>query len=61
MPGDAGVTCGDLLVCFLISHARLRAHRAPGIPCALCFLGERFLQTSGDQRRENAEACLLDV
>jgi hypothetical protein len=39
MPGDAGVTCGDLLVCFFISHARLRAHRAPGIPCAL-FRGQ---------------------
>jgi hypothetical protein len=26
---------GDLLVCFLSLHARLRAHRAPGIPCAL--------------------------
>jgi hypothetical protein len=22
-------------VCFFILHARLRAHRAPGIPCAL--------------------------
>jgi hypothetical protein len=26
---------GDLLACFLLLHARLRALRAPGIPCAL--------------------------
>jgi hypothetical protein len=25
---------GDLLACFLLLHARLRAHRAPGIPCS---------------------------
>ena len=24
-----------MLVCFFILHARLRVHRAPGIPCAL--------------------------
>src|SRR6266404_9516863 len=39
MPGDPGVTVVTMLVCFvLISHARLRVHQAPGIPCALCFL-----------------------
>jgi hypothetical protein len=36
MPGETGVTVVTMLVCFvLISHARLWAHRAPGIPCAL--------------------------
>jgi hypothetical protein len=35
MPGETGVTVVTMLVCFFISHARLRAHRAPGIPCAL--------------------------
>jgi len=35
MPGYAGVTVVTRLVCFFILHARLRAHRAPGIPCAL--------------------------
>jgi len=39
MPGEPGVTVVTLLVCFFILHARLRAHRAPGIPCALCSLG----------------------
>ena len=35
MPGDSGVTC--MLVCafYYILHTRPRAHRPPGIPCAL--------------------------
>src|SRR5258708_17195365 len=37
MPGDSGVTVVTMLVCFFNLHAR-RAHRAPGIPCALCCL-----------------------
>src|SRR4051812_18429869 len=37
MPGVFGVTVVTMLVCFFILHARLRAHRAPGIPCALCY------------------------
>jgi hypothetical protein len=37
MPGEPGVTVVTMLVCFFILHARLRARRAPGIPCALCF------------------------
>jgi hypothetical protein len=35
MLGISGVTVVTMLVCFFISHARLRAHQAPGIPCAL--------------------------
>src|SRR5205823_14252223 len=43
MPGYPGVTVVSILVCFFILHARLRAHRAPGIPCALFqFEGETF-------------------
>src|SRR6476620_175722 len=38
MPGLSGVTVVTMLVCFLHLHARLWVHRAPGIPCALCFL-----------------------
>src|SRR5437868_8181903 len=30
-----------MLVCFFILHARLRAHRAPGIPCALSLWAEQ--------------------
>ena len=33
-------------------------HWAPGIPCALCLLGERFLQDSDASRREIAELYL---
>ncbi len=36
MPGVSGVTVVTTLVWFVFyPHARLRAHRAPGIPCAL--------------------------
>jgi hypothetical protein len=35
MPGRSGVTVVTTLVCLFFSHTRLRAHRAPGIPCAL--------------------------
>ncbi len=35
MPGRSGVTVVTMLVCFFHLHARLRVHRAPGIPCAL--------------------------
>ena len=48
MPGLLRCTCGDYArVLHLISHARLRVHWAPGIPCALSFLGEWFLQKLG--------------
>ena len=40
MPGEPGVTVVTILVCFFILHARLRAHRAPGIPCALSWAEE---------------------
>ena len=49
MPGLLRCTCGDYarVLCF-ISHARLRVQRAPGFPCALCFLwANGFLQKLG--------------
>src|SRR3954452_7832034 len=39
VPGETGEPVVTTLVCFSLSHARLRVHRAPGIPCALCLLG----------------------
>src|SRR5882724_13670125 len=63
MPGDFRCDRGDYarVLCF-ISHARLRVHRAPGIPCALCFLwAEGFIHDSGAPRRENADAHLKSV
>ena len=54
MPG-VPVTCGDYRVLTTIAHG-LRVHRAPGIPHALIFLGEKFQYDSGASRRENADA-----
>jgi hypothetical protein len=47
MPGDSGVTVVTVTagVAFFLP-ARLRAHRAPGIPCAL--FGRKNVQSSGD-------------
>ena len=42
MPGESGVTVVTMLVCFFILHARLRVHRAPGIPCAPIFSGRKI-------------------
>src|SRR6202030_1262594 len=39
MPGDSGVTCMLVCVLPLPLHTRPRAHRAPGIRCALCLEG----------------------
>src|SRR6266513_2624695 len=60
MPGETGVTVVTTLVCFTYHlHARLRAHRAPGIPCALC---NRRTGNSGKPRvktrGEIAKPCL---
>src|SRR5881394_3416524 len=48
---EPGVTVVTMLVCFFILHARLRAHCAPGIPCALiCFGWQDEKQNSGPRR-----------
>jgi len=39
-------------------HARLRALRAPGIPCALYLWGESCTHNSGAERRGMAKVCL---
>src|SRR5256714_15602619 len=58
MPDVFGVTVVTMLVCFFILHARLRAHRAPGIPCALCFGPHESGTTRAFSRREIAIGCL---
>jgi hypothetical protein len=58
MPGDPGVTVVTMLVCFFILHARLRAHRAPGIPCALCFRGTRFRAQLGRFYATRSRRCV---
>src|SRR6266436_4817095 len=48
MPGLLRCDRGDYarVLCF-ISHARLRVHWAPGIPCALCFAGRTVFAKLG--------------
>src|SRR6476660_35978 len=61
MPGETGVTVVTTLVCFFHLHARLRVHRAPGIPCALCSQrGETVCKTRAKSRREMAESYRED-
>src|SRR3989442_15502176 len=51
MPGETGVTVVTMLVCFTYhSHARPRAHQAPGIPCALYFAGRTVLAKTRTHR-----------
>jgi len=50
MPGETGVTVVTTLVWFFHFHARLRVHRAPGIPCALHLRRRRFDHSSGATR-----------
>src|SRR5665213_1837736 len=54
MPGFSGVTCGDYTrVLRLLSYARLRVHRAPGIPCALCLrASDKRIPRANDMRRD---------
>jgi hypothetical protein len=56
----SGVTVVIMLVCFIHLHARLRAHQAPGIPCALYLWAEGFLHDPGASCRGKAE-LYLDV
>jgi len=52
------VSVVTMLVWFFHFHARLRVHRAPGFPCALCFRGRKFLHNPGASRRGKAAVCL---
>jgi hypothetical protein len=61
MPGDSGVTVVTTLVCSLNSHTRLRAQRAPGIPCALRLeraLCSAKLARNARRDRETVSGCL---
>jgi len=55
MPGVSGVTVVTMLVCFFILHARLRVHRAPGIPCALNSTGGMFMAKLAPVARRDRE------
>jgi hypothetical protein len=58
-PDVSGESVVTILVCFFISHARLRVQRAPGFPCALVFSWANGFQNSGAQRRGKVDLCLL--
>src|SRR5712671_6840817 len=59
MPGDFRCDRGDYARVFVFLHTRLRVHWAPGIPCALCYLGANgSCKTSGASRRGIADAYL---
>src|SRR6202521_5086585 len=61
MPGDFRCDRGDYarVLCF-ISHARLRVHRAPGIPHALCSEGgNKWIPRAKKSCGENAKLCAL--
>src|ERR1700724_4066265 len=51
MPGCSGVTVVTNSYAFYHLHTRLRAHRAPGIPCALSSEG------AGLKRKPRAKTC----
>src|SRR5436305_5916742 len=55
----SGVTVVTMLVCFFILHARLRARRAPGIPCSLLLvLGRNFgVRTRAPAARSRSCVC----
>jgi hypothetical protein len=62
MSGETGVTVVTTLVCFFILHARLRAHRAPGIPCALfiedaMFPGKTRAKRRGEIAKPRPRTC----
>jgi len=59
MPGDFRCDRGDYARVLFTLHARLRAHRAPGIPCALCNKRTgNSGKTRAQSRGEIAKPCL---
>jgi hypothetical protein len=59
MPGCLGEPVVTTLVCFFISHTRLRVRRATGIPCALLFEGREFISLGRLSRRGKVEVCVI--
>jgi hypothetical protein len=58
MPGESGVTVVTTLAWLFFSARRAAAHRAPGIPCALSFEGQRFWQTSREKHAARSRSCV---
>ena len=58
MPGATGVTVVTMLVCFFVfAREAAGAHRAPGIPCALCF-GRLILMQTRACRAPGRPSCV---
>jgi hypothetical protein len=57
MPDPFGEPVVTLLACFFNSHARLRVHRAPGIPCALLISKGARNANLVRMRSGNAKPC----
>src|SRR5258705_8811231 len=55
------VTCGDYARVLFTFAREAAGALGTGIPCALYFLGERFLQDSDASRREIAESWLTSL
>jgi hypothetical protein len=49
MPDCFGEPVVTTLACFSLSHARLRVHRAPGIPCTLLKVSRVARKSSGER------------
>ena len=61
MPGDFRRDRGDYARMLVFTlHARLRAHRAPGIPCALRFEGGTFPAKLARNARRDREAVFAN-
>ena len=57
MPGCSGEPVVTTSCAFYFLHARLRVHRAPGIPCALCF-GPMSLAQLGRIHAATSRRCV---
>src|SRR6476659_6121721 len=49
------------LGCLFLSAPRLRVHRAPGIPCALCFIGRNFFAKPRAYRAARMRTLGLEI
>ena len=61
MPGVSGVTVVTTtgVAAYPFLPARLRAHRAPGIPCALFFEGKEISSKPRAYRAARSRTCIL--
>jgi hypothetical protein len=57
MPGDFRCDRGDYARVFIFLHTRLRVHRAPGIPCALCYRRRERFAKLGRNRAARSRRC----